>query len=177
MLILGKTFLLPLLLGVEPDRVLSDGAYGVFLFFHSFLFAFASLDWWTCLRSTPSFCPASPPCWRCPTSRISLTFVEKSLPQNQRYRLEGQILCWMCVCCVCVCVCVRVHACACMCVRVRACVCVCVCALCVCVCVYVHVHVLVCVCMCECLCVCACMRACVIIQLALIKKATSSLFK
>ena len=173
MLILGKTFLLPLLLGVEPDRVLSDGAYRVFFFFHSFLFAFASLDWWTCLRSTPSFCPASPPCWRCPTSRISLTFVEKSLPQNQRYRLEGQILCWMCVCCVCVCV----HACACMCVRVRACVCVCMCALCLCVCVCVCVHVLVCVCMCECLCVCACMRACVIIQLALIKKATSSLFK
>ena len=85
-------------------------------------------------------------------------------------------VCLLCVC-VCACVCMRVRACVCVCVRVYVCACVhCVCV-CVCVCVYVHVHVLVCVCMCECLCVCACMRACVIIQLALIKKATSSLFK
>ena len=73
----------------------------------------------------------------------------------------------VCLLCVCVreCACVRVYVCACVhCV----CVCVCVCA---------RACVSVCVCMCECLCVCACMRACVIIQLALIKKATSSLFK
>ena len=149
MLILGNTFLLPLLLGMEPDRVLSDGAYGVFLFFHNFLFAFASLDWWTCLRSTPSFCPASPPCWRCPTSHISRTFVEKSSPQNQHYRLEGQILCWMCVCCVCACVCV----CVCVCVYVRMCMRVCV---------HVHASVFVCVCVyvCMCVCMCVCMHAC-----------------
>ena len=143
MLILGKTILLPLLLGMELDRVLSDDACRAVLFFHNFLFAFASLDWWTCLRSTPSFCPASPPCWRCPTSRISLTSAEKSSPQNQRYRLEGQIVCWMCVCCVFVCVSVIV---------------------CVCVCVHARVLVYVCVCMCVCLYMCACMCACVIIR-------------